>query len=205
MGLDMYLYAEKYVGEYDYVNEPSGGVTKQNNPDYDKANLLVSNMPTGEFGGITITKCVAYWRKANAVHGWIVRELADGVDECQRIYMDREDLIRLRDACVEGLVDRDKAKPTNSSTKSFSLDKAKNPEDVLNNLLKAFKTEISNANRVTAVTEGDPIPPTSGFFFGGTEKDEYYYSYLAETAETISAILASDPDGEFTYYYKASW
>lgn len=39
---------------------------------------------------------VAYWRKANAIHGWIVATQANGVDECQRIRMPRrvlEDLV----------------------------------------------------------------------------------------------------------------
>ena len=55
------------------------------------------------------------------------------------------------------------------------------------------------------VTDDNPIPPTAGFFFGGSDKDEYYYGYLAETAETINAILASDPDNKYNYYYRASW
>lgn len=31
----------------------------------------------------TVSLCVAYWRKANAVHGWFVKNCQDGEDECQ--------------------------------------------------------------------------------------------------------------------------
>ena len=44
---------------------------------------------------------VAYWRKANSIHGWIVRNCADGVDECQRIELNSGDLVRLRNICQE--------------------------------------------------------------------------------------------------------
>jgi hypothetical protein len=30
-----------------------------------------------------VRACAVYWRKANAVHEWFVREIQDGVDECQ--------------------------------------------------------------------------------------------------------------------------
>lgn len=47
---------------------------------------------------------VAYWRKVNAIHSWFVRNLADGVDECQRIPASREQLADLVDHCKRVLV-----------------------------------------------------------------------------------------------------
>lgn len=44
------------------------------------------------------------------------------------------------------------------------------------------------------------LPPQSGFFFGSTEVDDYYWENLRET---ISIIDRLDPDGE--YYYDSSW
>ena len=36
---------------------------------------------------------IAYWRKFNALHGWFVKNLQDGVDECQQSRrITREDL-----------------------------------------------------------------------------------------------------------------
>ena len=39
---------------------------------------------------ITLSYNIAYWRKANAIHGWFVAECADGVDESQQIPVFRQ-------------------------------------------------------------------------------------------------------------------
>jgi len=48
---------------------------------------------------------VAYWRKANAIHGWFVREAQNGVDECQHSLVHREQLQELIDTCSKVLLD----------------------------------------------------------------------------------------------------
>ena len=98
MGLDMYLEARKYVGQYNYSNGESTP-----NPEY---TALVALAPKGLtdnvdlFGGASVALTVGYWRKANAIHGWFVNELAGGVDECQEIYVPREKLAELRELCA---------------------------------------------------------------------------------------------------------
>ena len=42
---------------------------------------------------------VAYWRKANAIHGWFM-QFAD-VDDCKPVQVSKEQLIELRDTCVK--------------------------------------------------------------------------------------------------------
>jgi len=44
------------------------------------------------------------------------------------------------------------------------------------------------------------LPTNSGFFFGGTEYDEYYFQDLEETIKIINEL---DPDSD--YYYTSSW
>ena len=96
MGLDMYLEAKKYVSQTNYSNgEPTP------NPDY---TALMALAPSGlvgdvQFGGASVGLTVAYWRKANAIHGWFVNTLAGGVDECQEIYVPRTALVDLLAAC----------------------------------------------------------------------------------------------------------
>jgi len=41
-----------------------------------------------------------YWRKANAIHSWFVRECQGGVDECQETDVPREMVVKLRDLCT---------------------------------------------------------------------------------------------------------
>jgi len=52
------------------------------------------------------TQEVGYWRKANAVHGWFVRECANGVDECQEIPVSKIKLMELQALCLSALVKR---------------------------------------------------------------------------------------------------
>jgi hypothetical protein len=64
------------------------------------------DIPWANLGGVTgrsVTDQIGYLRKCNAIHGWIVRELAEGVDECQEIGMAPEDVDALLAAIEEAL------------------------------------------------------------------------------------------------------
>lgn len=52
---------------------------------------------------VTVNVVTAYWRKANAVHGWFVRNVQDGVDECQLSNVDVEQLAKLAYDCQSAL------------------------------------------------------------------------------------------------------
>ena len=47
------------------------------------------------------------------------------------------------------------------------------------------------------------LEPTPGFFFGGTEIDEYYFEEVKSTIETLKEVLEEDGDDDFIY--RASW
>ena len=54
------------------------------------------------------------------------------------------------------------------------------------------------------------LPAKSGFFFGGTEYDEYYYSDCEDTIKFIDGIIEDEgknPEGAYggDFYYQASW
>jgi hypothetical protein len=107
MGLDMYLEVRKQISKLDYskFDRQNDEWPPPNNAEYDH---LLGFAPEGltkysDFGGAYISYTVGYWRKANAIHGWFIRECANGVDECQPIYVPREKLVELRNACDEVL------------------------------------------------------------------------------------------------------
>jgi hypothetical protein len=93
MGLDMYLYAQKFVSNSPPFKEGS------------RHEEIVDALDAQAFakGHIVTQMEVAYWRKANAIHGWFV----DGEDDdCSPIHVPRESLVRLRDTCKELLTDK---------------------------------------------------------------------------------------------------
>jgi hypothetical protein len=95
MGLDMYLNVNKYVSSMD---RKSHTVSSEFKTLVDMSGLD-GITKYSEFGGVEISYPVAYWRKANAIHGWIVNTLAGGVDECQEIHVPRNALVDLLAAC----------------------------------------------------------------------------------------------------------
>lgn len=165
MGLDMYLSAKKYVSGYSHSNQVDQEV-------YD-ALLEAVGLDRGDVtddapsGSLSLN--VAYWRKANAIHNWFIENVAGGVDDCQPMYVSRDELQALCDD-IEGVIQgRD------------------NPEDP------------------EAADHEDILPTASGFFFGGTEYDEYYWHYLEKTVARLTDILASEKFADFDFEYRASW
>lgn len=49
------------------------------------------------------------------------------------------------------------------------------------------------------------LPTGSGFFFGSTDYDEYYFGDLEVTKEELEKILAKDNIDEYSFYYRSSW
>jgi hypothetical protein len=107
------------------------------------------------------TEEVAYWRKANAIHGWIINTTG-AVDDCTPIHLNKYLLIQLRDTCAD--------------------------------VLRVGTTEYAE----------ELLPPSSGFFFGSNEVDEWYWDNIKETVTKLTDIIdQSTEDQEFEYY--ASW
>ncbi len=49
------------------------------------------------------------------------------------------------------------------------------------------------------------LPTTDGFFFGGTEYDEWYFSDVEETVEIINKVLEETDFETQVIFYRASW
>lgn len=86
---------------------------------------------------------------------------------------------------------------------SFTLDAIKGKSDLY--------SRLSDIISDLAVGE-ELLPTTSGFFFGSTDYDQYYYQDIKETYEGLDKIIkeeetAEKQDGLFggEYYYRASW
>lgn len=51
------------------------------------------------------------------------------------------------------------------------------------------------------------LPSIGGFFFGGTEYDEWYFKDLENTVELVGGILEEmkENDAYYEFYYESSW
>lgn len=98
MGLDMYLYARKYVSGVDYGRDSSGQFSMSENPELDTVINIIGlnrddleqNLPSAVIG-----VKVLQWRKANAIHDWFVNNVQAGEDNCKEHYVSREKLEEL--------------------------------------------------------------------------------------------------------------
>ena len=156
MGLDMYLKGKRYLSKY------------FNEGDDQLAESIQQKFPelsgkTDHFGQGPLVKEISidagYWRKANAIHDWFVRECQGGEDDCGYYYVGREQLVELKELCQKVLDDRSLAK--------------------------------------------ELLPTASGFFFGSTEYDDWYFQDLEQTIRIIDDVLALPKQWEFEYH--SSW
>ena len=58
-----------------------------------------------------------------------------------------------------------------------------------------------------AITNKDPniLPPVDGFFFGGTDIDEWYWKDLMNTINQIQPLLDRKDTDSLSFYYQSSW
>ena len=71
-------------------------------------------------------------------------------------------------------------------------------KDSLRKLKEVIEKVLSDHNKANEL-----LPTSSGFFFGGTEYDEWYFKDLSETLEVINEVLDDDIKGSITH--QASW
>ena len=94
MGLDSYLYRREYLSNY------SWGEDENRKQKFAAIADAIGIEPCKDSPSIYVEVCVAYWRKANAIHKWFC-DLDGGRDECQNIYVTRNQLIELRNLCAD--------------------------------------------------------------------------------------------------------
>lgn len=146
MGLDMYLFANRYM----WFNEDE--LKDQVAAPFD--------LPEG-VRPKSLQVEVGYWRKANHIHAWFVNNVQEGKDDCGNYYVSAEDLDKLLDACNKVLEDHGLAETL--------------------------------------------LPTQSGFFFGGTEYDEYYFNDIKDTVAVIKRAKEVLAMKGWDLEYHSSW
>lgn len=109
MGLDQYLYAERYISTAAWRGQESNTLFEQIESTCDIAKYLDKSLQGDDYQSGAISFKVGYWRKANQIHKWFVDNCQDGDDNCAKYYIDRERLSELKQLCDEVLADKSKA------------------------------------------------------------------------------------------------
>ena len=151
MGLDMFMFARRHLSTYNTNETVQTARTAL-------AEVMQQLGAPVDSSVNEVTVEVAYWRKANAIHNWMVANVQNGDDDCGEYYFSPEAMQRLLSVC----------------------------EAVLENLGEA----------------GELLPPTSGFFFGSTDIDEYYLREVKYTRDRLTECLKC---ASWSFYYSSSW
>lgn len=107
---------------------------------------------------------IGYFRKFNALHSYIVKTFADGIDNCQDIILYKEDVEQIK--------------------------------KVLDDVLNAHQ-QVEKAKEL--------LPTQSGFFFGGTDYDEFYFEDVKDAADLMQNLLDNFDFENYQLVYQASW
>lgn len=169
MGLDMYL--EKYK--------------KSNNNDLNALSIITESQ--GEE--------VAYWRKANQIRQWFVSHIEEfnKEDDCGYYNVTKELLERLIIDCKSVLCSRysveveEKIKQKIDKVKSLAEQGVGGEKDGAKETLNKIKSKYGLHG--ISVKPEDILPTSSGFFFGGTDYNEYYYEQLEDTVNMCEKII----------------
>lgn len=90
MGLDMYLYRQSYVQNWEHQKpEQRHTITIK------KGNDVREDIKPERIA--YVIEQVGYWRKFNALHNWFIEKCGNGEDNCQKIYISQQDFQDLHD------------------------------------------------------------------------------------------------------------
>jgi len=135
---------------------------------------------------------VAYWRKANAIHGWFVNNVQNGIDDCQESIVTREQLNELLSVChevikVTDLIDGHVYNGAHANAET----NFKMVDDYIEGRV-IEKPELAEKL----------LPTQEGFFFGNTAYDEYYFQDVKDTVNQLQkALVLEFPE----FVYQSSW
>ena len=143
-----------------------------------------------------ITECIAYWRKANQIHNWFVNNIQNGEDDCGIYEVTKGELKVLLETCK--LV-KESSKLVSSKVKNGYRMKEINGEYVEDPIW-----EDGEVIEDTSVAE-KWLPTTSGFFFGGTDYDQWYYEDIDNTITQLEIVLKETDFENEIVFYNSSW
>lgn len=145
-----------------------------------------------KYGHGSIIEHVGYWRKANHIHKWFVENVQDGEDDCGYYEVDQEQLEELLDICK---LIKSKCQLVKGNVK--------------------VGEHLENGEFVADYEDGqvldhpeiaeEYLPTQCGFFFGGTDYDEWYMQDIDNTIDILEKVLEETDFETQMVIYSSSW
>lgn len=212
MGLDMYV----NIRHKDTQSKLDAHEAWENKYSYEEYELLTDEQreeyrnSEPEFDEDMYGNELMYWRKANQIHNWFVKNCQNGVDDCGRYVITVSDLKKLKELCEKILMMteiKQEERPTYPNG-WFS-----EPVYVIQDVRLLTDEGVKFAS--------EHLPSRSGFFFGNTDYDDNYVWALENTIEQIDDTLdtlnceygfalncdlvTGEYKGDYIIEYWASW
>lgn len=159
MGLDQYMWKKKYGDIYDF-SQKAGSAQAKSVKIKTEITFENGNVKTQEYEikdpqhSFTILLPVAYWRKANAIHRWILEHTGQAKDDCHKIYLSKRTVQALVDDCKAVLEDHNKAEELLPTQDGFFFGSTEYDEyyyEDLKNTVKMLEPELQEEHPI----EGD--------------------------------------------------
>lgn len=118
MGLDMYLMSLPKIDGLDYqgvhyVNVHFRELEVEQSELFEKIKPHIKHFEEFGMSWDSIMEKVAYWRKANQIHGWFVDNLHNGIDEpCFTVQVSEKDLQELYNHCLKVYIRKENPRDT---------------------------------------------------------------------------------------------
>lgn len=136
---------------------------------------------------------IGYWRKANQIHKWFVDNVQDGQDECEDHVVTKEKAEELLNICNQ-VLNGSKLEKGLVQNGQLYKDGQWIPNFEEGEIIK----DVSIAEKL--------LPVSSGFFFGGTDYDQWYFEDVKLTREILEkALKETDFENGEVLIYGSSW
>ena len=192
MGLDMYLSEEVYISRFEGLADSNA----EYRDEYDRASTIIkaAGLTMGVSGSVHVRATVMYWRKANAIHGWFVRQVQNDVDDCGRYSVSVDQLNELVARCRRVLAESKMESGTIINGYTASAETG-----------GKFMPNIEEGDVIANPEIADKLLPTGdGFFFGSTAYNEWYVRELIDTVAGLESAMAAASEYP-GFHYESSW
>ncbi len=142
-----------------------------------------------------IEERAGYWRKANAIHNWFVKNVQEGEDNCRDYDVSQEQM-------------EDLLATVNKVLKASKLIKGK-IQNGQRSTEKGWEPIMEDGKYIEDSTVAQELLPTGeGFFFGSKDYDQWYVADLKETKKILTEAikdLKENKSYDISFTYSSSW